>query len=719
MLVHPTDGLLNRFADRELPRPWRALVARHLQGCARCRSRVMEIRALGRDLRALEAPAPAPALRQRVLAAAAAGADPILPLASAAPLRRRWERLGWAAAAMVVFGFALRMVLAPPALESEGSALRFEPEHPAAGDTLEVEYLATPRLAGQERVRLRASFRRADDAPQAAPPRVQVAVLTRDGDRTFHGTVALPPGVVYAVFAVEDEAGDWVDGRGRLGFELLTYENGRPSYDALLQRANEAQWRDIGAALEAVKEATDRFPEGIEAQSLRLLWEQQAVGITAEDSVGAAYQPLLRAFDAELRDSIVSPKVAEAMYFFAERARADDIAARWHARLIADAPRSTYAARLRAVDILLSADSADPTPALAAFEALWGEADPEPRVAKFAFDFSRGVGRDLETVRWASRLLREDPSRRLDVARDLLDLPVARDSVLEWLEEERRALERPDDSRRPLYVTVAEQRRADERTRNEVLGLMGRVRLAAGDVHGGLALLDSATARGWSLPLIENLADARLRVGEVQGAVEMLARLAVDPAYDGEAPDPEARALALVSRDEWDAATQAAEELMLQETESEMSDPIPLPRSLRVAAPDGTARALRRLIDGRITAVAAFWPRDRRSYAEFRELQEELRRLPQPPEAILIATKPISSAQLEALRVAGVTLPVVIDAYNEFASAAGAWGFPSYFLIDANGVVRFSDTALEDLPRKVLALQRSERPMAAAGPSGR
>jgi len=712
MLLHPTDGLLNRFADRELSRPWRALVVRHLQQCARCRSRVMDIRALGRDLRALETPPLPPELQLRVLGAAADGAGPILPLAKAAPRRRRWERLGWAAAATVILGLALHMVLAPPALESEASALRFEPEHPAPGDTLEVEYLATPRLAGQEHVQLRARYRRADDTPGTHPPPIRAAVLTRDGDRTFHGTVPLPPGVVYAVFAVEDEAGDWVDGRGRLGFELLTYEDGRPSYDALLQRASEAQVWDLRASLDAVTEATERFPDRVEAWSLKLAFETWALGDAAADSLRAEYLPVLREFDERLRDSVVSPEMADAMYFFADRAEADNLRTRWQARLIRRWPRSSQALQLRAADIFNNPGLDRPAAGVAAFEALWADAGPDRQLARDGYRFSLLAGRDPATVRWASRLLREEPSRRLSVARELVDIPAARDSVLAWLEEERRALESPDDTRRPLYVTVAEQGRADDRTRNEVLGMMGRVRLAAGDIAGGLALLDSATVRGWSLPLFEDLADARRRVGDGPGAAAMLARLAVDPAYGGD--DPEIRALTLVPPAEWERVKRHADSLMLEETESEMSDPVVLPRSLRVADPDGTERDLRRLIEGRITVVAVFWPGGRQSYQELRRLQEALGRLPRQVGAILIGTEGISAGQLQELDAAGVTLPVLIDDHLEFAAAAGAWGYPSYYLIDAHGVVRYSSYALEGIPRQVLALQRSERPIARA-----
>jgi hypothetical protein len=722
MPIHPTDRHLNRFADRDLSPGWQALVARHLEGCTRCRARVMAVRALSREAQTLEAPPLPPGLRQRVLAAAASGPAPIIPLADPTPRSRRWQRLAWMSAGAVAIALSLRLVLAPAVLRSEASTLAFLPERPAVGATLEVTYVATPRLAGEERLRLRARYRRVGDPQYGGEiPQVEAAILTRAGDDTFHGMLTLPPDVVYAVFAVEDEAGERVDGRGRLGFELLTYADGQPSYDALVQHAYEAMGRDLGVAHAAMQEATERYPDRVGAWNDRSGLELEALGPAAEDSLRTEYLPRLHAFDAALDGGPVPPDVAESMYFFATRWGAVDVAARWRARLLREAPRSAAALQLRAVDIVLG-DGDDPARALAAFEALWTEAGPHRQVvAEHAYAFAGRAGRDDATLRWAARLLDEEPLRRLEVARDLIAIPACRDSVLAWLDEERAALRQPDDTRRVLYRTVPAQRSEDQRALREVLALMGRAHLAAGDLAASIALLDSATERGWSLAHFETLADARLTAGDLPRGIDMLARLAVDPAYDG--PDPAARALALVPQDEWERATHRAERYMLDETLGE-ADAIPLPASVRVADPDGTERDLRPLIEGQITVVAVFWPGCRACYADLRRLELAVGRLPQPAGVILVSTTEISAEQLAALRAADVSLPVTVDARGEFTAAVGSWGTTEYYVIDARGVVRFGDTTLEDIPREVLALQDSGVSIASspatdvAGPAG-
>ena len=704
MPIHPTDRYLNRFADRDLPPGWQSIVARHLERCVRCRSRVMAVRTLSREARALGAPPLPPGLRRRVLAAAASGPAPIIPLADPRPRGRRWQQLAWMGAGMVTVAVALRVLLVPDVLRSEASALDFAPAQPAAGAAVEVTYHATPRLSGEERLRLRARFRRADGPPSGAAIRqVEAAVLLRNGDGTFRGTVQLPADVVYAAFAVEDLRGTRVDGRGRLGFELPTYADGLPSYEALVQRAYEAVGRDLGAALAAMTEATERYPDRVEAWNYRHALEVEELDPAAEDSVWGEYLRKLQAFDADLRDRPVPPAVAGSMYGFARRLQAAGVAERWRTRLLAEAPGSAVGVELRAIEIAQRGRD-DPAGALAAFEALWIEGVPNSQVvAERAYDVARAAGHDAATLRWAARLVHREPSLRLHVARELIAVPALTDSVLAWLEQECAALDGVDDARRPLDRTAAAQRRAEQRARREVMGLMGRARLAAGDAHAGLALLDSATAQGWSLPLFAALADARLAAGDVPAGVAALARLAVDPGYAG--PDPATRALALVAPEEWERAKRGAEDRMLAETWDE-ADPAALPPSVRVTDADGTERELRGLLAGRITAVAVFWPGCRTCYTDLRRLEQSVDGLPQSVGALLVATTEISAGPLAALRAAGVSLPVLVDAYGEFTEAVNSWGTTEYYLVDSRGVVRFGDTTLDDVPRQVRALQR-------------
>jgi hypothetical protein len=710
MPIHPTDRQLNRFADRELPRRWQALVARHLEGCARCRERVMGVRALGRAAKALTAPPLPPRLRRRVLDAAAGGRGGIIPLADPRPRGRRWQRFTLLAAAAGAVAMLFRMVLAPGALRSEASALRFEPAHPAVGDTVRVNYRATPRLAGEARLRLRARFRRQGDAPYGDDiPQVEAAILERDGDGTFRSTLPLPPGVVYAAFAVEDQAGARVDGRGRLGFELLTYADSVPSYRALMQRAHEALRRDLRVALQTVEEATALYPDSVQGWHWRGAFTELALGPAAYDSLSGVFLPVLERLDAALSDRAVDPETANSMYLMARRFEARDVEASWKARLVAEASASEAALRLRALDIVIAVGR-NPARAFAGLERLWNESGKHRGVvADRAYLYALDVGDPEAALRWATRLVGEVPAERLAVARGLVEFPSLGDTVLAWLGRERAALAEPDERRRALYRTVRAQRDAERATLREVMGLMGRIELAQGNVPRGVALLDSAAAEGWDLTQVAELADALLAAGDVRRGVAMLARLAADPAYGG-VDDAAARALALVSWPEWAEALARAEQRMREATMAE-AGALALPDTLLVADLAGDTVDLGPRLHGRVTVVAVIWPGYRNWYARLGWLEDRLAGLSEPPEALLVSTTRAESADIEALRAAGVSLPLVVDAWGAYVRAVDEWSAPTYYVIDAQGVVRFGNSRLEDVPRQVLALRRDAEPI--------
>jgi peroxiredoxin len=237
---------------------------------------------------------------------------------------------------------------------------------------------------------------------------------------------------------------------------------------------------------------------------------------------------------------------------------------------------------------------------------------------------------------------------------------------------------------------------------------MGRVALAAEQPEAALALLDSATARGWTLELFDAAASARLQVGDVTGGVEMLARLAVDPAYGG--PDAAARALTLVRPDEWAREVDRARTRMIEVTLA-AARARGIPGPLRVSDEEGTEHDLQELIGGHVSVVALFWPACRTCVSELHQLRDLQRRLPVSLRTVLVSGSPLLPSQLEFLRAEGVPFPVVVDNYGAVAEALEPRGRPQYFLLDRHGTIRFSYTSLEDIPRQVLALSGGEPPV--------
>lgn len=709
MRLHPSDRLLDRFADRALSRRQHARVSRHLEGCGRCRSTVLAIRNLGREARALETP-PLPAqLRRRVLTAVAENAAIIVPIADPTPRVRPWQRLAWLGTGLAVLAVGAFLLLAPAELSSEASVLEFAPAHPAAGARIEVSYRATSSLAGSERLRLRARYRRPGDPQRGfGIPQVVATTLDREHGRTYRGALQLPADVVYAVFAVEDEAGRTVDSRGRLGWELLVFEDGQPSYAALLQRAYEAVGRDLGLALRAATEASERYPHRVPPWALRSALELEALGSSAYDSLRALHLTRLRAFDVALHGGPVSPDNAASMYFYARTWNAQELAGEWYDRILQDAPNSPAAVQLQTVAIL-AAGTSNPDRTLDALQALSeGPGAGHPVLAQMAYGVAREAGDPAVMFTWAQRRLQLEPWVRLSLARDMVSVPALRDTALAWLAEEGAVLERRDDARRPLYRTVSAQRSADEQARREVLGLTGRALLAEGHLESGLAFLDSATAGGWDLQLFQQVAEERLRVGRTAEGIATLARLAVDPAYGG--PDIASRALALVGPSEWGAYVEGARGYMIVETLRE-AHPGARVEDVRLRGADGAERELRQLLDGQVGVVGFYWPTCRACLADLRRLQDLQGRLGPAPPVVLVSRTPLSAEDLAALRAEGIEFPLTVDAYGEATDALQSWDTTEYFVVDRHGVIRFAYTTLEKIPRQVLALRTVGTPV--------
>jgi hypothetical protein len=81
MASHPSERDLHRFADDGMPVEQRQRTAAHLLACARCRTVVTDVRAIGDAARAHDTEAPdLAALREQILARRAAGARVILPV---------------------------------------------------------------------------------------------------------------------------------------------------------------------------------------------------------------------------------------------------------------------------------------------------------------------------------------------------------------------------------------------------------------------------------------------------------------------------------------------------------------------------------------------------------------------------------------------------------------------------------------------------------------
>ena len=700
MLFHPTDLRLGLFADGALRPPAVRRVARHLQRCGRCRARVTATRKLSRDARELKIPPLPPGLRHRVLHGLAVGEPVIVPVADPpVPVWPR-RRLVWLGIGVVVIIGGIRLVF-DNRLYSETSVLEFAPARPSAGEEITVTYHASGQLGSEAGLRLRAQFRRSGDRGERGVRPVTTAHLQRRADRTYEARVRLPAGVVYAAFAVEDEAGAVVDHRGSMGWELLVHADGRPSYDALRQRVEAAIGRDLGEALEAAIETTRLYPGRVEAWLTRSTLESHAYGPDGYESLRAVHAPRVDTFDDQLGQAPVSADVMRAMYSYATAWKVVDVAERWRQRALRDAPWSPIAVQLRTIDIL-RAPAQNPRERLRLLETLYDDVRTAPAILSTgAFALAYGMKDRDASLRWARRVIAIEPPQRVVKARELLSFPSLGDTALAWIDGEIERLGTPDDSHRPLSWTRPRYRRAVGGARLDLLGLKGEVLLGQGDTLAALAYMGSAVAEGWDIARFRTAATARLAAADTLGAVALLARIAVDPAaHDGVADQSGRR---LVHPSVWAAARERALADMLRETRRD-AQPRVLFDSVRVTRRAGETFDLRDTLPGHVTVVAFWHPWCRTCLGDLRELRDLIAGLPGAPRLAIVSRRPPGPADWAMLEDAGLAPLVTVDGGNEALQAFHVLATAGVFVIDQHGVIQYHGISVNEVSRCIMTL---------------
>jgi hypothetical protein len=656
---------------------------------------------LSRDARELSIPPLPPGLRNRVLHALAIGESVIVPVADPLVPGWPWRRVVWAGigALVIVIGGA-RLVFGNR-LYSEASTLDFTPARPAAEDEITVTYHASGQLGSEPVLRLRAQYRRAGDRGERGIQPISTERLERRGDRTYEARVRLPAGVVYAAFAVEDEAGAVVDHRGSMGWELLVYADGRPSYDALRQRVEAATGRDLGEALEAANEATRLYPGRAEAWAMRSPLESEAYGPDAYDSLRAVHASRVRAFDDQLGQTPASADVIAVMYRYATAWKVADVAERWRLRALGEAPRSAIAAQLKTIDILR--DPAEhPHERLRLLDSLYDAVGTAPAIlSTAAFALAHGKKDPDASLRWARRVIAIEPGQRVAKVRQLLSFPSLSDTMLAWIDGEIERLGGPDDGQRPLSWSKPRYQRSVGSARLDLLGLKGQVLLGLGDTLAALAHLGSAVGEGWDIARFRTAATARLAAADTLGAARLFARIAVDPAAHGADADQLGRRLvnALV----WAAERERALSDMLLETRRE-AQPRVLFDPVRVTRRSGDTVDLRETLHGHVTVVAFWHPWCRTCLAELQELRNLVAGLPDAPTVAIVSRRPLGPADWAMLDDAGLAPVVTVDGEGDAMQALRVWATGGLFVADQRGVIQYHDVSLNEVARCVMAL---------------
>ena len=662
------------------------------------------IREMKTAIARLPTAAASPELLERIHERLAANEHVILPLADPPLASARWRV---AAAAVLVLAAGAGLWFAWPTATLTAGDIRgeltFTPATPRAGATVQVAYRAPSTLIGRHRLVLRARYRTPrDEAYQRTTRQTVAAQLTRAGGGLFRTTLRLPDSVVYAAFAVEDTDGRIVDSNGRRLWELLVHDrDGRPTFDALKQRENDLMGRNWEQGYETARQVAGLYPDRVASWSGLLFYEKFVLGESHLDSTVAAHQARLKAFHHRLapRASLTADDLGW-MLWYARSVGDSTLERYWRDRLEREAPGSPLAVQERAIAIGNRAwNDKDSVRALADLDRLWDEVGPaHGNLVNVGWSMAQRVGEPAAIVRWADHYLVMNPRDSSWIATVFTRYPALREEGMQRLRRELRDFQTRNDSRRALERTVDEQRTADAERARQLLVALGDALVASGRTKAGLDTLKFAVREGWDVSLFRRVAEIERSTGDTAGALRLLAMVAADPVT-------EELTGASVDSTVWAR--------LLQDGRSEMRRRLldmavrrRLPPEVRLEAAGGSAARLDTLTRGRLTFVA-FWSRHcGPSLEELPALERLTARLRQQGVAIVAITDERVSDDLRRfLADQKLTFPVYADTWRQASRAFSQWGTPSYFVLDADGLVRFEYRELNQIPAEVAVLQ--------------
>lgn len=720
MVFHPRGSRLTEYAVGGLSDQHTGRIKQHLARCARCRRTVSAVRKLLHDCADQPDTVPPPALLDRILRAAESGWDVILPVADP-PLRVSSARaFAWLTLVLVGVASVVATTLWVSELRADRSELLFAEPHLLPGREVAVTYRGTSLFHDEDRLVLRARYRTVDDEPYNRAGRHVIAgELRRVGRSAFEGTARLPDEAVYAVFTVEDAAGRVVDSNRQTFWELLLQEGKHPAFDALLQRINDHSGRSWQVAYETTQLMTALYPDNPNSWGHRVAFEQLVYPAGLTDSLQAAYRARFDELDRRwtLHEHVPADVLA-GMFLFAsslEWLESED-AEKWKRRLLKEAPRNAVAVGYAVLDVR---NRDNPKQYFVDLDELWARVGPHRTIAMVAYLMAVRTENQAQLLRWADRFEAMDPLEGLQIAVRLSTFPASRELGIRGLRRQLQLLEVDSEANRPLGRTVNWHRQQKDARRREILGALGQALMVKGDREAGLLALELAVENTWNVPAFGNLASARLAVGDTLGATDVTAAVVVDPTTPPAVRDSLTRAaLDLVDQPSWMAMVRAARASMYAHV-LRNAVAIRVPSGVRVYDLRGQRRSWHDLVTGRVTVVGTFF-RYGPALGRVTRVHEALTRAFGDRVQMIGLSADISSAvdaaspsQLDA------PFPVVENPSGELREVLNWWGIPSFFVLDATGLVRFARSGDGDVLRQVATLLAlEEQSIVADNPAG-
>lgn len=675
---HPGYRTLNRFADGELSPEKYQRVAAHLADCGECRQEVAFIRRAGDLARSLETPPAPDKLLDDVLSRRADGERVLLPLESPGSSSPTPWKVAPAAAAVLVL-FLVGVFASTGILEANRGGLDIEPERPRAGQTLTVAYEDDGQFAAGEYLKLRARFRTGSGNHWE-----QVAgILVRRDENLLETEISMPDSVVYAAFAVEDLYGDQVDSNNRELWEVLAHgADGRPTPAALSAKLADVYVRHPAEAYRTARRTAELYPSSPRGWSWQWTFEQ---AFATADSLRDLHLDRLRRFERAFSERTpADPEELAQLAWYASQLgewASADYWAREARRRNAD---SGMIYQVRAT-LLRVSDGQRPAEALHELDALWREAPfPVAAAADAGWALALEAGDWRAAMLWLPRRLAA--RERVDPHRTLEDLAAhfEPDRVLTW------AMTHLDDGLltpgpRPLSRRSDQHQRESAQLRQRTLATAARIALETGRNSVATGLAVQALPLAWVTPALETIGTVLLEAGDTASAVVAFARATADPLGE---PPPES-----VTREPgWAAALETARAELTRYVMAE---------SVIRYAPD-------ELETGNRPSLVAFEFTCNRKLARLEELARSL----EPIEVTVYTTFDPDATVGREGRCADLAIPVRLDSTGEIGHAFRVRGYPSYYVTDAHGRIRFEQSRMDEIPRQLEALERASSPRA-------
>lgn len=528
---HLDDPTLNRFADGELSARASRRARSHLRSCAACREEVQFIRTLSAAIRNIPSPRPPAELFDDIFRQEPNGATVVQ---FEAP-RRRWSVFSrrpflsaWAVL-LVLIAVVLALAVGTDRVMAGSNSLSLQLED---SDKLALEYETVSSLAAESRLRARLRYWVPDSLRygQTVPGYVVVELSGR-GPGIFSGAVDLPPGTVYAVAAVEDLAGTYIDTDfGRLWEYLETEEQGRPTLQARRHQLLATAELSVARAAAVAEEAAAQFPEQPEFRVWQLLFAQGAVPPESRDVLLREHAARLVEMDRLAREENPDPVELAALHRYSALLGRPDLASYWSDQLLSRYPQHEAAALLRLQAIARS--SVTTQRKLEALEESWAGVRL-PTTAQIGLRLAIELAEPGIVRRWLDRHSQASVFRDLtydtELARDLRAVPALASLAEMWILDRLADGDHQLEPDRPLDQSRRNFQAARNRLRAQLNIDLASLRLVRGQLRGALEAADRAVEQTWSPEVFLEAAEIHRAAGSDLRAAELFSFAQADP----------------------------------------------------------------------------------------------------------------------------------------------------------------------------------------------